>query len=40
MGLFIATPSYDGEISFNIISDRALLPDIDFFRKCIEKAFK
>jgi WS/DGAT/MGAT family acyltransferase len=39
MGLFIATPSYDGEMSFNIISDREMLPDIGFFRKCIEKAF-
>jgi WS/DGAT/MGAT family acyltransferase len=39
MGLFIATPSYDGEISFNIISDREILPDIGFFRQCLEAAF-
>jgi diacylglycerol O-acyltransferase len=40
MGLFIATPSYNGEMSFNIISDRELLPDIEFFRQCLEKSFE
>jgi WS/DGAT/MGAT family acyltransferase len=39
MGLFIATPSYNGEMSFNIISDREMLPDIDFFKECLEGAF-
>jgi WS/DGAT/MGAT family acyltransferase len=39
MGLFIATPSYNGEMSFNIISDREMLPDIEFFRECLEEAF-
>jgi WS/DGAT/MGAT family acyltransferase len=38
MGLFIATPSYNGEMSFNIISDREMLPDIEFFRECLETA--
>ena len=38
MGLFIATPSYNGEMSFNIISDREMLPDIEFFRECLEAA--
>jgi len=38
MGLFIATPSYAGEMTFNIISDRDLLPDIEFFRACLEQA--
>ena len=38
MGLFIATPSYNGEMSFNIISDREMLPDIEFFRECLEQA--
>jgi WS/DGAT/MGAT family acyltransferase len=38
MGLFIATPSYNGEMSFNIISDREMLPDIEFFRECVEAA--
>lgn len=40
MGLFMATPSYDGMISFNIISDREMMPDIVFFRTCIEKSFQ
>ncbi len=40
MGLFIATPSYNGEMSFNIISDREMLPDIEFFRACLEQAFE
>jgi WS/DGAT/MGAT family acyltransferase len=38
MGLFIATPSYDGKISFSITSTREALPDIRFFVTCIEKA--
>jgi diacylglycerol O-acyltransferase / wax synthase len=40
MGLFIATPSYDGRITFNITSERKLLPDIAFFRECIDAAFR
>lgn len=40
MGLFIATPSYDGEITFNITSERHIMPDIAFFRECIEASFK
>ncbi|MCZ6830308.1 MAG: wax ester/triacylglycerol synthase family O-acyltransferase [Gammaproteobacteria bacterium] len=39
MGLFIATPSYDGKMSFNIISTREIMPDIEFFRACIQQAF-
>ena len=39
MGLFIATPSYNGKISFNIISDRKMMPDVEFFRECIQRAF-
>lgn len=39
MGLFIATPSYNGTISFSIISDRKIMPDIEFFRECIKTAF-
>lgn len=38
MGLFIATPSYDGRISFSITADRAIMPDVAFFRACIEQA--
>ena len=35
MGLFIATPSYNGEITFNVTSTRDLLPDVEFFMDCI-----
>jgi WS/DGAT/MGAT family acyltransferase len=38
MGLFIATPSYNGNISFNVTSTRETLPDIEFFVECIEAA--
>lgn len=39
MGLFIATPSYNGTISFSIISDRNIMPDIEFFRECLQDSF-
>ncbi|MEP3224380.1 MAG: wax ester/triacylglycerol synthase family O-acyltransferase [Parasphingorhabdus sp.] len=39
MGLFIATPSYNGTISFSVISDRKIMPDIEFFRECLQAAF-
>jgi WS/DGAT/MGAT family acyltransferase len=35
MGLFIATPSYNGEMSFNVTSTREIMPDIDFFVECL-----
>lgn len=38
MGLFIATPSYDGKMSFNVISTREILPDIRFFIECLEQS--
>lgn len=38
MGLFIATPSYDGKISFCVTADRAIMPDVAYFRACIEEA--
>ena len=38
MGLFIATPSYNGQITFNVTSTREILPDIDFFVECLEKS--
>jgi len=40
MGLFIATPSYNGTMSFCVTSDRNIMPDVEFFRQCIEKAFQ
>ncbi|MBR2172482.1 wax ester/triacylglycerol synthase family O-acyltransferase [Sphingopyxis sp.] len=38
MGLFIAVLSYNGAISFNITSERRMMPDIDFFRRCVDDA--
>ncbi|PKQ00881.1 MAG: wax ester/triacylglycerol synthase family O-acyltransferase [Alphaproteobacteria bacterium HGW-Alphaproteobacteria-13] len=38
MGLFIAVLSYNGTISFNITSERRIMPDIDYFRRCIDDA--
>ena len=38
MGLFVATPSYDGKISFNVTSTRETLPDIEFFVDCIDES--
>ena len=38
MGLFIATPSYDGNMTFNVTSTRETMPDIPFFIECIEKS--
>jgi hypothetical protein len=38
MGLFIATPSYNGQISFCVTSTREILPDIDFFIECLEES--
>jgi WS/DGAT/MGAT family acyltransferase len=40
MGLFIATPSYDGRVSFTITSERKIMPDVAFFRECIEASFR
>jgi WS/DGAT/MGAT family acyltransferase len=39
MGLFIATPSYNGEMTFSIISAREIMPDIEFFRACLDSSF-
>ncbi len=38
MGLFIATPSYDGTITFNVTSTRETMPDVDFFVECIKES--
>ena len=40
MGLFIATPSYNGEMTFNVISTREILPDISRFIECLRAAFE
>ena len=39
MGLFIATPSYNGEITFGVTSTREILPDISFFVTCLNGSF-
>lgn len=39
MGLFVATPSYNGQMAFCVTSDRNIMPDIDFFIECIERSF-
>ncbi len=39
MGLFIATPSYAGRMTFCITSDREIMRDVDVLRQCIEASF-
>ncbi|NIB41672.1 wax ester/triacylglycerol synthase family O-acyltransferase [Pseudomaricurvus alkylphenolicus] len=39
MGLFIATPSYNGKMYFSITSTKEILPDIGFFITCLQEAF-
>lgn len=39
IGLFIATPSYDGKIAFSITSTREIIPDTPFFIACLREAF-
>jgi diacylglycerol O-acyltransferase len=40
LGLFIAATSYDGAISFCVTADRQLVPDVDFFCRCIDASCK
>ncbi|MEM6581666.1 MAG: wax ester/triacylglycerol synthase family O-acyltransferase [Pseudomonadota bacterium] len=40
IGLFIATPSFDGNMTFNVTSTREIMPDCLFFVDCLEEAFK
>lgn len=39
MGLFIATPSYNGKLSFTITTTRQIMPDTPFFMDCLREAF-
>jgi len=39
MGLFIATPSYNGIITFGVTTTREIMPDIAFFVECLNAAF-
>jgi diacylglycerol O-acyltransferase len=38
MGLFIATPSYNGQMSFNVTSTSDVIPDMRFFINCLTKS--
>jgi diacylglycerol O-acyltransferase len=38
MGLFIATPSYAGKMSFNVISTREIMPDISLFMSGLQNS--
>lgn len=40
MGLFINTPSYNGNIIFNVVTTREIIPDIRFFVECLEGSFE
>jgi WS/DGAT/MGAT family acyltransferase len=40
MGLFIAVGSYAGEMTFTVISNQEILPDIEYFRECLEESLQ
>ncbi len=40
MGLFIATPSYDGKISFSVTSTREIMPDVGYFIECVDASMQ
>ena len=40
MGLFIGVTSYNGLVSFNPVSCRRTMPDIDFFVECLRDSFE
>jgi WS/DGAT/MGAT family acyltransferase len=40
IGLFIATPSYDGRIIFSVTSTREIMPDTPFFMDCLKHSFE
>jgi len=39
MGLFISTPSYNGQMTFGVTSTREIMPDIAYFISCLEESF-
>jgi hypothetical protein len=39
LGLFIATPSYNGKISFCVTSTREIMPDVTYLVDCLGKSF-
>lgn len=40
MGLFVATLSYNGQISFCVTSTREILPDVEFLITCFERSLE
>jgi WS/DGAT/MGAT family acyltransferase len=40
LGLCIGTPSYHGEIAFNVMSTVEMIPDMDRFIRCIEESVR
>ena len=38
LGLFIATPSYNGKLTFNITTTRQIMPDTPFFIQCLRES--
>jgi len=40
MGLFIATPSYNGKMFFSITATREIVPDMPFLIYCFQEAFE
>ena len=40
MGLFTTINSYNGKLSIAFISDRAMMPDPEFYTECIRKSYR
>ena len=40
MGLFIATPSYNGKLAFSITTTRQIMPDTPYFMDCLRRALE
>ena len=40
LGLFIATPSYNGKITFCVTSTREIMPDVTYLVECLTKSFE
>lgn len=40
LGLFIATPSYNGRLTFNITTTRQMMPDTSYFIQCLRDALE
>lgn len=40
VGLFIATPSYNGKLSFSITTTRQIMPDTPYFMNCLKQSLE